>query len=175
MKKFRKCSERQPRKCFYFEKFNRCKFGDFCLYSHLEDIGKAYQEYELQNVKERVSLLEKLVKEKEVKVTDLENKIYDIEKENADIRSELLKANDRVKQVVELTVNQTTDAVIKQLTSLQSQKEKETTLKLNSLSEHVCLIANLIKTQTSSSPTKYNPESHQEISFTRNLQNLPKP
>ena len=28
------CSERHPRRCKYFFEYQRCKFGDFCMYSH---------------------------------------------------------------------------------------------------------------------------------------------
>ena len=29
------CERRHPRKCSYFERFSRCKFGVFCKYSHV--------------------------------------------------------------------------------------------------------------------------------------------
>ena len=29
-----KCSKRHPRQCIFYEQYRRCKFGDFCSYSH---------------------------------------------------------------------------------------------------------------------------------------------
>ena len=53
------CSERHPRRCKYFFKFHRCKFGDFCMYSHGSMESSAPRKMEVKALATKVEDLEK--------------------------------------------------------------------------------------------------------------------
>ena len=66
------CEKRHPKKCFYFHELHRCKFGDYCLYSHnLTQASSA--------VKDNL----------ETKVKNLEKRIEDLEKERRALMDDL--------------------------------------------------------------------------------------
>ena len=55
------CQKGHPKDCRYYRQFKRCKFGDFCAYSH--DIPTDPVLEELKLVTEKVNTLENEVKE----------------------------------------------------------------------------------------------------------------
>ena len=62
------CRRRHPKECKYFKLYKRCKFNDFCAFSHVIPLDPVLEEVKL--LKENVKALEKEVKEKnhEIKV-----------------------------------------------------------------------------------------------------------
>ena len=65
--KERYCDKRHPLACFYFEKYKRCKFGDFCSYGHVNNV-----ETDLRN---EVKKLRTDVSDLKLKVTELQLKL----------------------------------------------------------------------------------------------------
>ena len=56
------CRRRHPKECKYFKLYKRCKFNEFCAFSHVTPFDPVLEEVKL--VKENVKALEKAVKEK---------------------------------------------------------------------------------------------------------------
>ena len=56
------CKKRHPKGCRYYQQYKRCKFGDFCAFSHDIPVNPVLEDLKLVAVK--VSTLENEVKEK---------------------------------------------------------------------------------------------------------------
>ena len=65
------CDTRHPNICYYFEKFERCKFWTYCEYMHMESIywNKALQKIEI--LKTDISHLKNKNEELERKITSV--------------------------------------------------------------------------------------------------------
>ena len=80
------CRKRHPRLCIYFSKFNRCKFGSFCQFSHDErqispqcNHKDSLISTEIEKLKEVISSL-KLENEKlKKKVEELDLKVTEVD------------------------------------------------------------------------------------------------
>ena len=57
-----KCRRRHPKDCRYFQLYKRCKFGDFCAFSHTIRTDPVLEE--IKFVRKKVEDLEKEIKEK---------------------------------------------------------------------------------------------------------------
>ena len=53
--------------CYYFEKYNRCKFGNYCSYSHGNNVEK--------KLRDEVSLLEKEIQYLKQQVKNTKEKL----------------------------------------------------------------------------------------------------
>ena len=89
------CSLRHPRSCKYFREYKRCKFGDFCKFSHDifvdEDVEKI--RVELGTLKIKIANKDKEIEQLNEKMENLMNhlseKITKLEEINIIIRKEL--------------------------------------------------------------------------------------
>ena len=75
-----KCSKRHPRKCRFYESCGRCKFTEFCSYSH-KTTKLSVQKIFMEDMKTRLETLEKDMKEKDVTIKALKTKIEETQKE----------------------------------------------------------------------------------------------
>lgn len=96
------CEKRHPRKCNYFQRYSRCKFGEFCKYSHvtLSKIGEKESTFENKFVME---------------ITELKSKNDDLKKEIQLIKNDInsiLKENRELKNALELLNNKKTEEQI---------------------------------------------------------------
>ena len=57
------CEKRHPRQCYYFHGFGRCKFGEFCLYSHKIQYINDKEKEQVENVNDLMTILEGVFKE----------------------------------------------------------------------------------------------------------------
>ena len=64
------CENSHPKLCTYFEKFGRCKFGDFCKFSHLK-LAKTHSD----DVKTKLIQLEDKVNEQQDEISILKDEI----------------------------------------------------------------------------------------------------
>ena len=71
----KKCFKRHPRNCKFFDKYNRCKFGDYCAFDHRENP----QVVENKIMKIRVEVLENDLNEERNEIIDLREKVKDLE------------------------------------------------------------------------------------------------
>ena len=67
------CSKRHPRTCRYFRDYRRCKFGSYCSFSHDVSIiiEKNTDNIEMKVLKEKVEKLEKIISDKDVKISSI--------------------------------------------------------------------------------------------------------
>ena len=72
------CTSRHPSYCKYFERYKRCKFGEYCSFLHMENSDTKVKddkvkllENDTHNLKDRVNTLANILNLKE---KDIENK-----------------------------------------------------------------------------------------------------
>ena len=59
------CHKRHPKTCRFYQEYGKCKFGDYCCYKHNENERNFKIVKELENMKERLQLVETLLEKKE--------------------------------------------------------------------------------------------------------------
>ena len=47
----RNCERRHPYECRFYRKFKRCKFGDYCMYDHIDHIDPISEELKVMRAK----------------------------------------------------------------------------------------------------------------------------
>ena len=67
--KVNECARRHPKECRYFRLFKRCKFGEYCAFSHEIPLDPAFEE--LKVVKQNLKDLEKEVRDKNEEIKDI--------------------------------------------------------------------------------------------------------
>ena len=70
------CNKRHPRKCKYFEEYRRCKFSDYCAFSH--EIPRNPIEEELNLIKDSIKALEREIKTKHKDMVSVLERIKNI-------------------------------------------------------------------------------------------------
>ena len=70
------CRKRHPKECRYFHQYKRCKFGDYCAFSHSDPIDPVLEE--VKHVKASIIALEKEVKEKTDEIKTILRKIENV-------------------------------------------------------------------------------------------------
>ena len=83
------CKNRHPKICKFFEKYQRCKFGNYCHYSHHMSLTKNRRSNEI--VKD-INVLEKRIDYLEEEIKTLKNviessKIKEVAKDQNDIKN----------------------------------------------------------------------------------------
>ena len=63
------CEKRHPKACHYFMKFNRCKFGEYCKYSH-ESFNDT--DVKMKTLERKIECLEDTVHRKDQIISDLQ-------------------------------------------------------------------------------------------------------
>ena len=111
-----KCCRRHPRECRFYRDYNRCKFGEFCFFTHLvtqqkvvmsdvkaERIETKLKTLEKQNeeMSEKILKLMNNIDEKTFEVKNLEIKITNLEKESHDKITNIENLGKKVKEVEE--------------------------------------------------------------------------
>ena len=72
----RNCPRRHPKICQYFERYNRCKFGEYCAFAHRENLIVT----EIKKMKIKYDTLEVELNDKRNEVFDLKVKVEALEK-----------------------------------------------------------------------------------------------
>ena len=73
------CSLRHPKSCRFFKEFKRCKFGEFCKFSHDQLTAKNYSD-EIGGMMEKLENLKKEIGTKNNEIERLDREIKDLEK-----------------------------------------------------------------------------------------------
>ena len=140
-----RCSLRHPSKCRYFLQYLRCKFGDYCRFSHAFTDNPNLTE-EIRNIKKELKDLKSktLLKEQEIQLKDndikelektqLEN-VFQIEKKNKEMENEVFKnklLDDKIEEIKEennTLKNKLEDAIEKNKVMGKTIEEMETAKK----------------------------------------------
>ena len=72
----RSCTFRHPKIFKYFRDYNRCKFGEWCFFKHINIIENSVDKEEIA---EKLENLTKLINEKDILIKDLAEKIKVLE------------------------------------------------------------------------------------------------
>ena len=159
-----KCRYRHPRRCTYFTQYGLCKFGAYCSYLHIANNENSIViNEEVHNIigkmKEKINAFETKLEEREFKVASLETEVNFLKDENMKLKIEVEKVIDTMKKHTEITIKNTVDSVVKQLTFIQNTKEQKTDLRLTALEEQIAQLLNVMKntSQARSNQTKNVP------------------
>ena len=112
----KKCSRRHPRECRYYRDYNRCKFGEYCFFSHdtinqsnvvintsvekMESKVKVIEK-QVEEMKEQILKLTKLLDSKTSDIINLEIKVNRVEKESSEEKIKSDKLESKIKEVEE--------------------------------------------------------------------------
>ena len=69
----RNCDKRHPRECRFYNDYGRCKFGESCLYDHVDRSDPVLEE--LERVKAKLDVVEDLIVEKNLEIKILFEKL----------------------------------------------------------------------------------------------------
>ena len=97
------CSFRHPKSCRYFQEYRKCKFGDYCKFSH--DLLVNGNDKEISEIKAKLEDLRLGIinKEKEIEIKNkqidsiemrFDERLLELEKKNEGIEKELKKLKD---------------------------------------------------------------------------------
>jgi len=143
------CIQRHPKQCKYFDAYLRCKFGDFCSYLHKPSQDKTDLSNELSTIESTVMHLEDVLKVKDDEILCLKSRIEVVEQQ-------LRNVLENVQKMTEITVQKTTDIIVKSLNDRQDLKEKQMELQFNALSEQLAMLVEVMKPSNVSNPTSPN-------------------
>ena len=136
------CLKRHPKICKYYEQYQRCKFGEFCAYSH-RSINENVQTSELiSDLSSRIGVLERKIEDKDREINDLNEKVKAIERMNLVLKVEI---TENLEKVVTHVVKESVDNLGEILTQQQENFEKRNHTCFDALQEQVSIIANLFQ------------------------------
>ena len=154
------CLQRHPKQCRFYREFERCKFGEYCFFSHARRPKKT--DDELQTVKARLEILENKnvelasdLAEKSLEIKELEIRLNDI---SAKCDTAVETTNIIVKEVTEIVTN----AVIKR----QDAFEEQNSARFDALDQQLVALLGLLRTRSSAlhhpQDSRQSPTSSQE-------------
>ena len=130
------CAKRHPTKCRYFNLYNRCKFGTFCLFSHeAADLKTNYNEDEENRVK--IATLEARIVKLENETNLSNDKIRNLEDRNEVLESKLVSALENMKTICEAIVKKATDTVVEIFSKQQDESERKQRASFDLLSNQI--------------------------------------
>ena len=78
------CNLRHPKICRFFRDYRRCKFGEWCHFKHLNNTMNST---DLDEIKEKLDNLTKLINEKDTMINDLKEKLKKLEKKYMEMKT----------------------------------------------------------------------------------------
>ena len=80
------CLQRHPQKYKYYLPYKRCKFGDYCSFSHkIDDLPS--DSHDMQDFGTRIDTLENRVKEKDSEIKALQEIVENVKDQNLIIKN----------------------------------------------------------------------------------------
>ena len=134
-----KCSKRHPRKCKFYQEYRRCKFGDYCSYSH--EVKELFPLNNMDDIKERLEALEKDVKVKEAEIKALKEEIVKTQKETNEWKSEFKVT---IENITKAVLEQVTESLVNVVNKKQDEIEERNSAQLDSLHEQLTLLSSLL-------------------------------
>ena len=118
------CIKRHPRTCKFFKEFKRCKFNQYCSYSHANEDVKS----EVAELKSKINAMEIQSLEKDREITGLKETITQVKDEMKLIKTETLET---VLEMAKTLLAEATKGVIDTLVHRQDEFEKSDNDQLN--------------------------------------------
>ena len=158
------CLQRHPRQCRFYREFERCKFSEYCLFSHTRAPKKKNDE--LETVKARMEMLEK----KSVEMTSVLNeKCREIK--GLEIRLNEIDAKcDAAVETCNLIAKEVTEVVTIAFTKKQDAFEKQNSTRFDALDQQLLALVSLLKTSSSSVHQPQNSQQSPQHSQQTSLQ-----
>ena len=63
-----KCQKRHPKTCRYYQEYERCKFGEYCFYKHVQKESNQEIVKELEKVKDQIRMIENMLQKKDEEI-----------------------------------------------------------------------------------------------------------
>ena len=132
------CEKRHPRECKFFNQYSKCKFSEYCSYSHVLKATDRLSDSRLQ-------YLEKLASEQTQSISGMQDKIIELENENENLKEELGNLRDSIKVVIEKAVSETSNIYFQKMVEQQKSMEVYTNKIVDSLQNEIASLAALVK------------------------------
>ena len=166
------CNRRHPKPCKYFDQYQRCKFGEFCSFSH--EI-RTHESDDITNMKEKLSKFENDISERDLEIDILKEKLRNVEEK-------LDKTLESIKTVIDIVVKEALDVFTKTVAKQQDEAEKRSETIFKTFQNQISSITDLLRTSTnnlSSSHPGYPPVrvEHQplQLDHAKNHETSPQP
>ena len=70
-----KCLKRHPKSCWYYQEYERCKFGEYCNYKHIKKESNSQILKDLENVKEKLIIIKKTLEKKDEEIESIKENL----------------------------------------------------------------------------------------------------
>jgi hypothetical protein len=95
------CEKRHPKKCLWYERFNRCKFSN-CAYMHVKDIDQTELKEKIEKLDNKINEKEDEIRQQIIKIEQIELKLNNVEKHDKQVIDLESKVRNLEKFVVRL-------------------------------------------------------------------------
>ena len=145
-----KCTKRHPKMCRYYETYKRCKFTEYCLYSHKSQQVKEIDDLkiELKAVHDKLTALEKNVQttnailiEKDEAIENLKVEVSNMKKTPVPKNTELLGP---ILDAVNSSIQQNVVAALEPIINNQNLSESRVNNQLSVLETHVATLSQVL-------------------------------
>ena len=145
------CLKRHPRPCKYFDLYRRCKFLDFCSFSHRNVENQHGHDFTLDISNLDLKIEDIIVKQREDS-SGIALKIENLERENNLLKNKLENIMNSMNKITESTVKAATESALEMMIKQQKDLEKVTNDRLDTLSQEIVSLVNILRPQTLTRP-----------------------
>ena len=132
------CDKRHPSLCKFFNAYGRCKFNEFCSFSHsLEDSHR-----DTTSITLRLDAVEKLVKEKDAVISTLQNEITLIREENKLLEKKLSQT---IVDVSKTIIDEAVKTIVQSFTQRQEEMEKVNIHQFDTIERNLAALSKLFQ------------------------------
>ena len=139
------------------ERYQRCKFTEFCSYSH-KSKELSIHEDQMKDMKTRLETLEKDMKEKDITINALKDKIDETQMETKQLKVDFKEILESVTKAV---LEKATESLVKVVYEKQDEVEKRNTAQLESLHEELSRLSSLLLPSAVAVPKLPQPSQNQ--------------
>ena len=128
------CNKRHPKSCRFYEMFQRCKFGEYCSFKHVETAVKDVDEKCLEEIKDQLMKLEEKIDQRDLEIKRLEV-------ENKSLENKVSTLEKEFKLAMEKLIEKSTQALTDVATKMQSDADRRNEAILKEFKECVTTLS----------------------------------
>ena len=132
------CDKRHPRLCKYSNAYGRCKFNEFCSFSHSLENSQC----DTTSITLRLDAVEKLVKEKDEVISTLQDEIKLIREENKLLEKKLSQT---IVDVSKTVIDEAVKTIVQSFTQRQEEMEKVNIHQFDTIERNLAALSKLFQ------------------------------
>ena len=132
------CLKRHPRECKYYKIYKRCKFGSYCLFTHVSE--ESTKEANDEKLDAKFEYIEKEVENLKATIKASNAKIEDLEEKNKFLQIKLEAVIESTKAVCAASIKKATDSVTELIFKQQDSMEKKQNAWFDLISRNISAI-----------------------------------